>query len=387
MGRIIIEKEDFWEKRHLRIFSGAIKKVIDVEPGEIVECYNKNNKFLCSGYYNPKTTIAVRVLSFEKEKINKDFLLRRIKAAYYKRMKLLNEDTNAFRIVYSESDFLPGLIVDKYDNYLVIQIETLGMTVLKEKIVEILIDLFKPEGIYERSDIDIRRLEGLSLFKGTLFGKEPPGLIQIKENGIKFLVDIKMGQKTGFYLDQRENRKKILELKPERVFNLYSYTGSFGVYAAISGSREIVNIDSSNEALEIAKENFRINGIPDSFHSEIHSECEDFLKNMERIRDYGTMIILDPPNYVKKGKDINSGLKKYTSLHRNVFYKMDKGLLFTFCCSGWIKRNDFIKAITEAGLKMNKDINLIYQSSHPLDHPVSLYVYETEYLKGVILSI
>lgn len=387
MGRIIIEKEDFLKKRHLRIYSGAIKKVIDVEPGEIVECYNENNKFLCSGYYNPKTNIAVRVLSFEKEEINKDFLLKRIKTAFYKRLKLLNEDTNSFRVVYSESDFLPGLIVDKYDNYFVIQVETLGMLRLKETIIEILIELFKPEGIYERSDIDVRRIEGLSLFKGSLYGKEPSEFIQITENGLKFLVDIKMGQKTGFYLDQRENRKKILELKPEKIFNLYSYTGSFGVYAAFSGSKEIINVDSSEEALKITTENFRINGIPDSVHQEINSECEDFLKTMGKIKDYGTLIILDPPNYVKKSKDLYLGLKKYASLHRNVFYKMDKGLLFTFCCSSWVKRNEFLKVITEAALKVNKDVNLIYLSSHPIDHPLNLHVYETEYLKGAILSV
>lgn len=387
MGRIIIEREDFYKKRHLRIFSGAIKKVLDVEPGDIVDCYDKNNKFLCVGYYNPKTNIAVRVLSFEKEKINREFFFRRIKLAYFKRLRLSSGDTNAFRIVYSESDFLPGLIVDKYDNNYVVQIETLGMSRFKEIIVDVLVELFKPVGVYERSDIEVRRIEGLSLFKGNLYGKEPSGLIKITENGINFLVDIKMGQKTGFYLDQRENRKKMLEIRSDKVFNLFSYTGSFGVYAVLSGAKEVINVDSSEYALEIAKENFRINGISDSIHKEIKSETEDYLKTMDKIKDFGTMVIIDPPNYVKKASDLKNGLKKYASFHRNIFYNMEKGLLFTFCCSGWIRRSEFLKMITETAINMKRNVNLIYLSSHPIDHPISLNVFETEYLKGALISV
>jgi len=386
MGRIIIEKEDFYKKRHMRIYSGAIKKVIDAAPGDIVECYNKDGRFLCMGYYNPKSNISVRVLSFEKEKISRSFFEKRIRMANYKRLKWI-KDTDAYRVVYSESDFLPGLIVDKYGDYIVIQIETLGMAKMTETIVDVLKDLFNPVCIYERSDVESRRYEGLPLVKRVLYGKEPDDKIQITENGLRFLVDIKMGQKTGFYLDQRENRHKLLEFNCERVFNLYSYTGSFGVYAAIGGAKEVINVDTSESALEIAKENFRINNIPDSKHKEIKMNCEDFLKNMERVNDYNTLVIMDPPNYVKKIKDIEDGIKKYESIHKDVFYKMEKGFLFTFCCSGLVKRSEFLKVITDAALKMRKDVNILYFSTHPYDHPISLYVYETEYLKGVFSCI
>ena len=380
-GLCIVKKQNFYKNRHLWIFSGAIKTVKDALPGGIVDVVSVDGKFLGRGYYNPGSDIRVRMLSFRKERIDREFFKKRIINANLLRERFL-ENTNVYRVVYSDSDLLPGLIVDRYADYLVVQFQTLGMDKMKHMIIDALNQIFKPEGIYERNDVQVRSREKLPLLRGTISGKEPPDLVQVQENGVKFLVDVKRGHKTGFYIDQRENRKKVRELSPSRVLNLYSYTGGFGVYACLGGG-EVVNVDTSKEALELAKENFKLNGIPSHKHREVLAKAEDVMRE----RWNGDMIILDPPNLALKRKNREQGIKKFTSLNANAIHSLGQGLLFTFSCSGNIHTEDFKRAIFHSGQKIGKELVLLELTGHPFDHPVRVYSPELEYLKGALLYV
>ncbi len=383
------EKSLFY--RHPWIFSGALdlNKTGKIEDGGIVDVLDFKGNFLARGYYNSKSNIAVRILTFKDEAIDADFFALRLGAAKEMREEFLGiEDTNAYRLVFAEGDNLPGLIVDKYADVLVMQIHTFGMEKLKAAVVDALVKVFKPEAVYDRSDVGVRKQEGLdSMPKGLLYGEYDGGPVEIKENGIRFLVDVANGQKTGFFLDQRENRAATAKyVKGRTVLNLFSYSGGFSCYAFKAGAASVASVDASAEAIDLCKKNVSLNGFDESRHEGIVSDVFRYLE--KAIADGKTfdVVIVDPPAFVKSQKDLKNGLKAYARVNEQALRVLaPKGILATSSCSGHVDPGMFKQAIFQAALRTGDDLVVLEQRSQPFDHPNRIYFPEGEYLKFFIL--
>jgi 23S rRNA (cytosine1962-C5)-methyltransferase len=379
-------------RKHPWIFSGAIESTKDINTnGQTVDVKSFDGKFLGYGSYSTHSQIAVRILSFDQqEEINKDFLLRKIKSAHQLRSNILSDSkTSAYRLINSESDSIPGLIVDKYNDCLVCQFLSAGAEFWKKDITEILIELFNPESIYERSDSDVRLKEGLEQRNGIIYGKDPQELIEIEENGNKFLVDVKNGHKTGFYLDQRDNRKILAEFCSEmNVLNCFSYSGGFSVYAIKGGALKVTNIDSSQDALDLAEKNFALNNISSSKYENIN---DDVFKLLRKFRDAGKefdMIILDPPKFAESINQVEKAARGYKDINLLAIKLLRRGgLLFTFSCSGHISFDLFGKIVSDAALDSGKSVQIIKYLTQSLDHPIVTNFPESLYLKGLICRI
>lgn len=394
MNSVILKKsaDSFIKRKHPWIFSGAIDKV-DGNPsnGETVKIFTSEKKLIGFGSYSPASQIRVRIWSFDKEeKIDSEFLRKIILSASELRNQLFNKSiTNAYRIINAESDGLPGLIVDKYSNFLVCQFLSAGAEYYKKLLVEILEDVFKPAGILERSDVEVRLKEELEPTKGILMGKEPDELIEIKENGLKFLVDIKNGHKTGFYLDQRDNRKLISEFsKGKNVLNCFSYTGGFSVYALASGAKKVTQIESSESALDLSIKNIRLNNLESSRVENINGDVFEVLRKFRDERRTFDVVILDPPKFVESASQIQKASRGYKDINLlAVKLSNPGGILFTFSCSGHISTELFQKIIAGAALDSGREVKIIKQLSQASDHPVSLNFPEGLYLKGLVCSV
>lgn len=394
MSSIILKKSaDFFIKRkHPWIFSGAIEKVEgNPSNGGTVQIFTSNKTFIGYGSFSPSSQIRVRVLSFDpEEKINGDFFRRKILFADSIREKIIDTSkTNAYRIINSESDGLPGLIVDRYSDYLVCQFLSAGVEANKEIIIEILNDIFKPTGIFERSDVEVRTKEGLQPTQGLLKGIVPDDLIEVLENGFKFLVDIKGGHKTGFYLDQRDNRKLVSDFsKGKNVLNCFSYTGGFSVYALTAGAEKVTQIESSSSALEIANKNIELNGLS---LSSVENINDDVFKVLRKFRDEGRtfdLIILDPPKFAESTSQIQQASRGYKDINLLAIKLLNPGgILFTFSCSGHISQELFQKIAAGAALDSGKEVKIIKQLTQSSDHPVSLNFPEGLYLKGLVCLV
>lgn len=393
--------------KHPWVFSGAIAKVEgEVEKGAVADLFSADGKFLAKGYYNPDSNIAIRILSFESDaKIDLDFFVEKITAAWKNRQRFLSPksgmETNVCRVVFAESDGLPGLIVDKYDSILVLQIHTLGMDKLRNVIVEALVKVFDPKLIYERSDVSVRRQDGLSTMPcGVLYGDMKgigDGKVEVVENGIKFKVDIVNGQKTGFFIDQRENRLSV-RIKVwmdkiakndvgAKVLNLFSYSGGFSVNAALGGASKVVSVDISKEAIELCKKNFELNKFKVDEHEFV---CEDVFAYLDRTAaaiQSGKMekfdvVIVDPPAFVKSKKDVDTALKAYSRLNTAALAVLkENGFLISSSCSGYVKPDDFKQALFQASLKAKCGLQILESRTQPFDHPISIFFPEGEYLK------
>ena len=380
------------KRKHPWIFSGAIETVKDVKQnGEIVEIISSDGKLLALGSYCPHSQISVRILSFNpQEKVDRNFFRKRIEEAYLLRQTIINhKQTNAYRIINAEGDYLPGLVVDKYDNYLVCQFLSAGAEFWKKEIIEILKDIFNPKGIFERSDVEVRKKEGLEPVKGVLWGNEPPDLIEITENNMKFLVDIKQGHKTGFYLDQRDNRESINEFtKDKEVLNCFSYSGGFSVYALDAGAAKVINIDASSEALNLASKNISLNNFPIERFENIQGDVFEILRKFRDTNKTFDVIILDPPKFAESASQIIKASRGYKDINLLAMKLLNPGgVLFTFSCSGHITPELFSKIISDAAVDANRDVHimkLLYQST---DHIISANFPEGLYLKGVICKI
>jgi 23S rRNA (cytosine1962-C5)-methyltransferase len=329
--------------------------------------------------------------TFTDEEINKDFFISKMRIAITLRKDLLliNSLNNACRLIHAESDGLPGLIVDQYGDYLVVQFLTAGMEKWKSDIVSGLIELTGINNIYERSDVDVRKLEGLEEKTGLLNGKEPPEKIEILEDGSRFLVDIKNGQKTGFYLDQRANRIKLAEFsKDKSVLNCFCYTGGFTIYALRGGAKSVLSIDSSDGAIELAKENVKLNAL-DSNQAEWITG--DVFKELRLLRDRGIQfdgVVLDPPKFASTSAQVNSAARGYKDINLLAFKLLNPGgTLFTFSCSGGVPRDLFQKIVADAALDAGVNACIIGQLSQGPDHPIALNFPEGEYLKGLICKV
>jgi 23S rRNA (cytosine1962-C5)-methyltransferase len=301
---------------HPWIFSGAIEKVDgDAETSPICDIFDGQGRWLARGLYNPKSQIRVRVLTWTKEPVDQSFFARRLSQAAALRAKHVGSTTNAYRVVNGEGDFLPGLVVDRYADFLVCQFLTAGMDALREEVVGALQALLPVQGLYERSEGAVREQEELPERAGVLAGVEPPALVEVEENGIKFAVDLRRGQKTGLFLDQRENRLLVRSLaRGQRILNCFAYTGGFAAYAFQGEAKQVISLESSRAALELGKQALRLNGLPVAEEDWIKADAFSFLKNCTEQFD---MVILDPPSLARRRADVEAaaGGYKYLNLH------------------------------------------------------------------------
>ena len=394
MSAIILKKsaDSFIKRKHPWVFSGAIGKVEgDPTNGETVQILNSNKELVGLGSFSPSSQIRVRVWTFNpEEKVDSNFFRKKTDQAKSLREKIIDiSTTNAYRIINSESDGLPGLIVDRYVEYLVCQFLSSGVEFFKESIADVLNDIFKPEGIYERSDIDVREKEGLKPAKGLLRGKEPEELVEILENGLKFFVDIKEGHKTGFYLDQRDNRKLVSEFAKEKtVLNCFSYTGGFSVYALSSGAKNVTQIETSAPGLDLSIKNSELNLLDTSQVENINGDVFEVLRKFRDERRTFDLIILDPPKFAESVSQIQKASRGYKDINLLVIKLLNPGgILFTFSCSGHISPELFQKIVADAALDSGRNVKIIKQLTQSADHPVSTNFPEGLYLKGMVCSV
>ncbi len=372
---------------HPWIFSGAIERMDgDAEEANVVDVLDSEGHWLARGLYNPKSQIRVRILTWKQEAIDQLFLTRRISQAAALREKYLSLSTNAYRLVNGEGDFLPGLVVDRYGDFLVCQFLTAGMDRLKMLAVDALSALFPTMGIFERSEGGVREEEGLLPQVGVLIGAEPPELIQVEENQLKFFVDVRRGQKTGFFLDQRDHRLLLSSFAREKtVLNSFAYTGAFSAYALKGAAKQVVSVESSAPALALARRTMELNGFSVSQDDFIKADVFSYLKACRREFD---IVVLDPPSLSPRRADVEAaaGGYKFLNLHALRLLKTG-GLLFTFCCSQHISLDLFQKIVFGAAVDSGKRVQILKRLGHAIDHPVSLHHLEGEYLKGFLLQV
>lgn len=380
------------ERRHPWIFSGAIQ-TIKGKPtdGDILRLLGEGNAFAGRGYYNSHSQIAVRILSWDADEVIDDtFWYNRLEKAIKQRV-----GRTSTRLVHAESDYLPGLIVDQYGDWLVLQALTLGIDQRKHMLAQHLADLLQPRGIYERSDVDVRRKEGLEPATGVLWGNTPPDLIEIEENGLKLLVDIKQGQKTGFYLDQHANRQRFYETlaaapNPDelRVLNTFAYTGSFSLAAAQAGVLDILSVDSSQEALDIAKQNMQLNGFTYTDEQFVQADVFAYLRTLRDEGQHFDAIVLDPPKFAGTSRQVQRATRGYKDINLLAFQLLKPGgLLWTFSCSNAITPDLFQKVVFGALIDAQRDGQIIHQLHAAADHPIALTFPEGEYLKGLVCRV
>jgi len=373
--------------RHPWIFSGALAgRGERPKAGEIVTVCTSSNEPFAVGFYNPNTDIAFRVLSWDPDSvINQNFFKQRLSAAIRHR-SLLFPDTSAFRLVNAEGDSLPGLVVDQYGSILVVSIETAGMEACREWIFDILAEELKPEAIYERSSGRSRSREGLESRTGWLGGKAGPDQLEILENGLHFKVDLLRGQKTGFYLDQRDNRQLISSFcAGKSVLNCFSYSGAFSVYTAKGGAARVVSVDSSSEANAMASVNLGLNGFEGDLFPVLEADLFDFLRNPGEKYD---IVILDPPAFAKSVKDVERAAKGYQEINRLAMRHLKEGgLLATFSCSNPVTPELFEKMLRRSARDAKKEVQILKTLGPGMDHPLSVFHPEGRYLKGLLLRI
>lgn len=405
-GSVIVRKgrEKPIIQQHPWIFSGAIAHAEDAAPGDIVTVRATDGKFLARGYWNPRSQIQVRILTWEDEPINEAWWRRKLQRAIDGRgiqQTAFERGDNphaAFRLVNAENDYLPGLIVDRYDRWLVIQALTLGVDTRKPLIARLLAEILRPMGIYERSDVDVREKEGLQPVTGPLWGVQPPQRIPVREGPVEVLADVHKGHKTGLYLDQRPNRQLLYNLLAEdfdgpcRLLNLFSYTGGFALQALAAGGVHAICVDSSGEALQIAEENFRRNDFHLSKHGEsyelVEADSFTYLRDALARSDQFDIIVLDPPKFAHTKQQIERAARGYKDLNLNAFRLIKPGgYLLTFSCSGAIDADLFQKIVFGALADSRRQAQILRHLGPGEDHPIALTFPEGAYLKGLLLRV
>ena len=381
-------KKSEWEKKkHLWIFKDDVRYAPRaLLPGNLVEIADTKNEFIAIGYYNPGTALCCRILSFEKVDIDKDFLKERLSEAFSKRKHFLSEPRSACRLVNAEGDGLPGLVIDKYADFLVMQINTAGMQNLEKDIIEICAGLVKPEGIYEKSITKARELEGLDFEEKNVFGKNPPERITISENALLFDVDVIEGQKTGFYLDQRENRKKIQGLsKGKRVLDCFAYTGAFGIYSANGGARSVVAVEISRHACQILRDNFEKNNFSTVLKKVEEMDTFDFFRmSMEKF----DVIVLDPPPFAKSRSNLKAALRGYGQLLMGAMQSLNEdGIIHISSCSAALDYNNLRHCIKESAAAVGRNFRELFTQGAGDDHPINQFCPEGEYLRTLSIEL
>jgi 23S rRNA (cytosine1962-C5)-methyltransferase len=377
-------------RRHPWLFSGAIAHVDDeATDGALIDVVSAGGEWLARGYLNRCSQITVRLLSWiQGQAIDKAFWRHRLEQAKIGRVPLQDEPaTTAYRLVNAESDGVPGLIVDRYGDWLVLQSLTLGVDRFRTQLVELLVDLIEGiRGVYERSDVAVREKEGLPPRSGPLWGEEPPESVEVLENGFRFLVDIKHGHKTGFYLDQRESRARLpAYCDGAEVLNGFSYSGAFGVYALAGGAAVVANVDTSARALDLAKSNIALNGFETA---KVAYREEDVFAQLRADRAAGRqydVIVLDPPRFASSRSQVKRACRGYKDINWIAFQILRRGgLLFTFSCSSLVSSELFQKVVFGAAVDAGRDVQIIGYLSQASDHPIAVSFPEAQYLKGLI---
>jgi 23S rRNA (cytosine1962-C5)-methyltransferase len=408
-------REKSVQRRHPWVFSGAIDRVEgDPGSGETVEVRaphagssTAGGAPLALGAYSPHSQIAVRIWTFDPtEVVSAPFFNARLTRAFTTRASLgfgfqsavtspspsaigHRPSANAYRLVNAESDGLPGLIVDRYGDYLACQFLSAGAEYWKREIVTLLADLLPYAGIYERSDVDVREKEGLPATTGVLAGSLPPDLVEIEEYGCRFAVDVRGGHKTGFYLDQRDNRALVAEYAEGReVLNCFAYTGAFGVWALKGGAVKVTNVESSAAALDLARRNVEINGLNASKVENVAGDVFHVLRQYRDSRRQFDLIILDPPKFAESRSQVEKASRGYKDINLLAFKLLRPGgVLFTFSCSGLITPDLFQKIIAGAALDAGRAAQIVRRMTQGPDHPVALNFPEGEYLKGLVCTV
>ncbi|MEK7398163.1 MAG: class I SAM-dependent rRNA methyltransferase [Candidatus Poribacteria bacterium] len=371
-------------QNHPWIFSGAIGKIEgNPQDGDIVDVFDSSGNFLAKGYINQKSQITVRILTKDKEEINESFFKRRIAQAIKYRQEILNlKGYDAYRLIHDSADMLPGFIVDKYADFIVVQILTFGIEKRRDVFINIINELLNPKGVYERSDSPVRKKEGLTPISGLIFGQEPPDLLNIRQKNVNILVDIKSGQKTGTFLDQRENLEIISAFSGGRdVLDCFCHTGSFSIYSAYGGAKSVLGVDISGKAIEMARTNTELNRVADisQFQQE---DIFRFLDNCDRKFD---LIILDPPGFAKNDSAVAKASRAYKHINMKAMRMLNPdGILATFSCSHHIDPPLFRKIVFSASVDAGCNIQIMRTLHASPDHPINIAYPEGEYLKGLL---
>jgi 23S rRNA (cytosine1962-C5)-methyltransferase len=381
-------KEQSIKRYHPWIFSGAIKNIYGkpVE-GDLVDVFDNNNEFLAVGHYQPGS-IAIRILSFKPVNPDLDFFRDKIKKAIDFRRSigfLDNPQLNVFRLIHGEGDGLPGLIIDFYNGVAVMQMHSIGFYNIRKEIAAIIADLLKDRivAVYNKSETTVPYMAGIKSVNEFLLGSS--GSVDVTEYGYKFKIDWTTGQKTGFFIDQRENRNLLQEYTSgKNVLNMFGYTGGFSVYA-LKNAALVHTVDSSQPAIDLANENVRMNFGDDKRHEAFQTDAFSYLND---IRDKYDVIVLDPPAFAKHQNVLDNALQGYKRLNIKAIEQIKPGgIIFTFSCSQVVTKENFRKSVFAAAANTGRSVRILHQLSQPSDHPVNIYHPESEYLKGLVIYV
>ncbi|QIA08744.1 class I SAM-dependent rRNA methyltransferase [Draconibacterium halophilum] len=376
---------------HPWVFSGAIKKMYGTPAeGDLVKVYSNKDQFLGIGHFQVGS-IAIRIVSFEEIEPDYDFWKSKIESAWNLRKKLgfeNNAETNVFRLIHAEGDGMPGLVVDFYNGTAVMQMHSIGMYLIREELVKAMQEVMGDQlkAVYNKSEKTLPFKADVKSEDGYLFGSPETSGNEVLEYGLRFKVDWEKGQKTGFFVDQRENRKLVQDYSKDRdVLNMFCYTGGFSFYAMQGGAKSVHSVDASAKAIDLTDENVELNFPGDERHKSTVVDGFEYLKD---IQDKYDLIILDPPAFAKHRKTLPQALKGYKRINTRAFEQIRKGgILFTFSCSQVVSKEKFREAVFSAAAIAGRKVRILHQMSQPVDHPVNIYHPEGEYLKGLVLYV
>jgi 23S rRNA (cytosine1962-C5)-methyltransferase len=381
-------KDQSVHRYHPWVFSGAIKKMYgSPAEGDLVDIYDNKDTFLAVGHYAP-TSIAVRILSFEQITPDIAFFREKIKRAIAFRKSIGipgNTNMNVYRLIHGEGDGLPGLIIDYYNGVAVMQMHSIGFYRIRKEITSILVELMKDQiiAVYDKSEGTIPHMSDTTGVNEFLYGSSGP--VVVTENGYQFKIDWTTGQKTGFFIDQRDNRKLLEQYTDGKsVLNMFGYTGGFSVYA-MKNAAVVHTVDSSSPAIELANENIRLNWGEDKRHESFRVDAFEYLNH---IKDQYDLIILDPPAFAKHNNVLANALQGYKRLNIKAIEQIKPGgIIFTFSCSQVVTKENFRKSVFAAAANTGRNVRILHQMSQPPDHPVNIYHPESEYLKGLVIYV
>ena len=383
-------KEKSLLRKHPWVFSGAIKNVEkDTKDGSIVEIFSNKDKYLATGHYN-EGNISVRIFDFERQEINEEYWKKKIKKAYDQRKNTIeiSSTNNVYRLVHAEGDQMPGFICDIYNKVAIFQFHSIGMWKHKEVFTKIVLKLLPVDVIYDKSEKTLPKIyiEEFKIQNSYLFQKNEISNIKVIENGNEFLIDWENGQKTGFFIDQRENRQYLGELaKDKKILNTFCYSGGFSIYALNNGAKEVHSLDSSQKAIDLLEDNLSfVQDFKDN-HRSITVDAKEYMKNLD---DQYDIIILDPPAFAKHMKVKHKALQGYKRLNTRAIEQIKpNGILFTFSCSQVIDNNLFRHMVLSSAITAGRNVSILKQMHQPADHPINIFHPESEYLKGLVLKV
>ncbi len=377
---------------HLWIFSGALQQPPHwIEPGGLVDVKSATGQFVARGYYNPHTDIAIRILTHDAgEAIDEAFLRRRIRGAVELRQIFDPDQTTMYRLIHAEGDGLPGLVVDRFADILVAQIHTAGMERLRPLLLDALMEETGVRGLLLRNDGQSRRREGLEIEEPAVAAGEVPAQVMVRENRVQFLVDPWQGQKTGFFIDQRDKREALRKYaRDKRVLNCFSYTGGFSVYAALTSNKtSVTSVDTSAPAIEAARRHFHLNGLDPNAHQFLIADVFDYLEQAQRDEEQFDVVVLDPPAFAKTQSARTQALKAYRRLNMLAMQVLRPGGILLSCsCSGVVGMDDLLGVLSQVAQRLHRSVQLLETYTHGVDHPLNLAMPETSYLKAVFCRV